>query len=102
MSAIGGLIGWVLPAFLVLLIARAVLDWVAVLANGPYWVRRVRMVVYRLTEPVLEPVRRRMRPVRAGGFAIDLAFTVVFLAVVVLRSIAFRLVAAIPAPLAAG
>jgi YggT family protein len=32
-----------------------------------------------------------LRPVRAGGVAIDLAFTVVFFAALILRSIAFAL-----------
>jgi YggT family protein len=36
-------------------------------------------------------VRRVLRPVRAGGLSIDLAFTAVFIAVLILRSIAFSL-----------
>ncbi|MFD1050308.1 YggT family protein, partial [Kibdelosporangium lantanae] len=50
-----------------------------------------RSVTYALTEPVIGPVRRRIRPIRAGGVGIDIAFTVVFLAAVILRTIAFRL-----------
>ena len=91
MSVIGALLGWVLSAFLVVMIARMVLDWAGVLAGGPYWLRRVRTVSHALTEPVIAPVRRRLRPVRAGGIGIDLAFTVVFLAALILRAILFRL-----------
>lgn len=90
MSVIGALLGWVLSAFLVVMIARMVLDWAGVLAGGPYWLRRARTVTHALTEPVIAPVRRRLRPVRAGGIGIDLAFTVVFLAALILRTIAFR------------
>jgi YggT family protein len=36
---------------------------------------------------VLAPVRRVIRPLRLGGMSIDLAFTVVFLAVLLLRSL---------------
>jgi YggT family protein len=43
------------------------------------------------TEPVLAPVRRVLRPVRAGGISIDLAFTAVFVVALILRSIAFSL-----------
>jgi YggT family protein len=43
------------------------------------------------TEPVIKPVRRVLRPVRAGGLSIDLAFTAVFIAALIVRSIAFSL-----------
>ena len=38
----------------------------------------INSVLYRLTEPVLGPVRRLLPPVRAGGFGIDLSFIIVF------------------------
>ena len=44
-----------------------------------------------VTEPVIGPVRRRLRPMRAGGISIDVAFTLVFVVAVILRSIAFSL-----------
>ncbi|TDW65637.1 YggT family protein [Kribbella pratensis] len=91
MSLIGALVGYVLSAFILLLIVRMVLDWTGVLANGPQWVGRVRGVTHAWTEPVIAPVRRRLRPVRAGGMAFDLAFTAVFFAALILRSIAFSL-----------
>ncbi|MEV4261093.1 YggT family protein [Kribbella sp. NPDC049584] len=91
MSLIGALVGYVLSAFILLLIVRMVLDWTGVLAGGPQWVGRVRGVTHAWTEPVIAPVRRRLRPVRAGGMAFDLAFTAVFFAALILRSIAFSL-----------
>ena len=50
-------------------------------------VLKAREVTYRLTEPVIAPVRRVLKPVRLGGVQIDLAFTVVFFATLILRSI---------------
>jgi YggT family protein len=91
MSVIGALVGYALTLFIVLLIARMILDWTGVLASGPYWARRARAVTHALTEPVLAPVRRVIRPVRAGGIGIDLAFTLVFFLAVILRSVAFSL-----------
>ena len=91
MSLIGTLLGYALTAFVLLLIARLVLDWVGVLANGPWWVGRARALVHAGTEPVILPVRRVLPPVRAGGLSIDLAFTAVFVVVLILRSIAFSL-----------
>lgn len=91
MSLIGALVGYALTAFILLLLARMVLDWSGVLANGPQWASRARELTHAWTEPVIAPVRRVLRPVRAGGLSIDLAFTAVFVAVLILRSIAFSL-----------
>jgi hypothetical protein len=41
MSLIGGLVGYALTAFILLLLARMVLDWSGVLASGPQWASRV-------------------------------------------------------------
>jgi YggT family protein len=91
MSAIGALLGTVLLLVLLVLIARMVLDWVGVLAPsaGP-GLARARAVSHRLTEPLLAPVRRVVPPLRLGGMAIDLAFTIVFVGVLVLRSLVLR------------
>ena len=89
MSLVGAVLGWVLTAFIVVLIARMVLDWAGVVSSGPLWVRRARSLAHAGTEPVIAPVRRRMPPMRAGGVGIDLAFTVVFLVAVILRAILF-------------
>jgi YggT family protein len=91
MSAIGALLGTVLLLVELVLIARVVLDWVGVLApNGGAGVVRARAVTHRLTEPLIAPVRRVVPPLRLGGVSIDLAFTLVFLAVVVLRAVVVR------------
>ena len=44
-------------------------------------------MTYRLTEPVIAPVRRVLKPVNLGGVQFDLAFTVVFIATLILRSV---------------
>ena len=92
MSLIGSLLGYALTVFLLLLIARLLLDWANVLAtSSPHWVRRARQLTHAGTEPVIAPVRQVLRPVRAGGLSIDLAFTAVFILVLILRAIAFSL-----------
>jgi YggT family protein len=92
MSALGALVGIVLTLFVLLMIARLILDWVVVLGSGgSSGTRRARALTHAGTEPVIAPVRRVLRPVRAGGFSLDLAFTVVFIAAVILRQIAFSL-----------
>jgi len=91
MSVIGTLLGVVLTVFVILMIARMILDWVGVLGSSPPWTRRARVLTYAGTEPVIAPVRRVLKPVRAGGIAFDLAFTVVFIGAIILRQIAFSL-----------
>jgi YggT family protein len=91
MGALGTLLGFALTLYMLVLIARMVLDWVGMLADSPPWARRARGIAYTATEPVIGPVRRVVRPVRIGGISLDLAFTLVFVAVLVLRSIAFSL-----------
>jgi YggT family protein len=86
--SIGYVLGLILLAFQLVLVARVILDWSVVLAGPPAigGVRqRVISVVTRITEPVLAPVRRVVPPLRVGGAAIDLSFIIVFLAVVILR-----------------
>jgi YggT family protein len=91
MSPVGSVLGWVLTLFALLLVVRMVLDWVGVARVGPPWVSRARAIAHRGTEPVIAPVRRALPPLRAGGIGIDLAFTVVFVLVLVLRQVAFSL-----------
>jgi YggT family protein len=86
MSAVLALLGFVLLLFEVVLVARVVLDWVGVLSpGGAGWVLRARALTHAVTEPVIAPVRRVVRPVRVGGVAVDLAFTLVFFGVLLLR-----------------
>jgi YggT family protein len=92
MGLLGSVLGLVLLLFLLLLIARALLDWVGVLSarsagSSGEGVLKAREVTYRLTEPVIAPVRRVLKPVNLGGAQLDLAFTVVFVATLILRSV---------------
>ena len=91
MSLVGTVVGWALTIFLLFLIARMVVDWIDALGNGPQWARKAREITHAATEPVIAPVRKVLKPVRVGDFSLDLAFTVVFIAVLILRSVAFSL-----------
>lgn len=92
MSVVGTLLGVVLTLFVLLMIARMILDWVGVLGRTRQpWVIRARALAHAGTEPVLAPVRRLLPPLRAGGIGIDLAFTIVFIVAIILRQVAFSL-----------
>ena len=91
---VAGLLGVVLLLFELVLIARMVVDWIGVLSpsgsgSGLYQARRI---THGITEPVIGPVRRVLKPVRFGSVAVDLAFTAVFVAVIILRSVVVPLI----------
>jgi YggT family protein len=92
MSAIGSLLGLVLLLFGLVMLARLVVDWAGMFGDPRAgWLTGARRVTHGITEPVIAPVRRVVKPVRAGSVSIDLAFTVVFVAVWVLWSIVLSL-----------
>jgi YggT family protein len=64
------------------IIARILLEWVQVTGDHP--VARARRVLRIVTDPVLEPVRRLIPPLRAGGIGIDLSPLVVLVAISVI------------------
>ena len=84
------LIDLAINAYIAVLFARMILDWVAVLA--PRWYPRgvvasLINVVYRLTEPPLRWLRRYIRPLPMGPVSLDLSFLVLYFALVVLQVI---------------
>jgi YggT family protein len=84
----------VLTVYLLLLIARWIIDLVLVLARsfrptGPLVL--VFEAVYTATDPPLRFIRRFIPPLRVGSVALDLGFLLLFLVIIVLRSYAQRL-----------
>ena len=90
MGSVLALVSFVLLLVQVVLIARAILDWSVTLA-GPgmpgSFRSRLSAGVHAVTEPLLAPVRRVLPPLRIGGVGFDLAFIVVFVAIIIIRSL---------------
>ena len=90
MGAVLAIVSLALLLLQLMLVARAVLDWSVALA-GPSAAGSVRSRlstgVRAVTEPILAPVRRVLPPLRLGTVSIDLAFIVVFVAIVLLRNL---------------
>lgn len=87
MRFIQSLLYFIVWLFLVALIIRLVFDWVQMFARD--WRPRgivlvLAEAVYSVTDPPLRALRRVLPPLRLGAVAIDLAFTALFLIVVVL------------------
>jgi YggT family protein len=87
---VAGFLGFVLLLFELVLIVRVVIDWVGALSSvdgRSSGFHQARLITHGITEPVIGPVRRVLKPVRIGSVAVDLAFTAVFVAVIVLRTL---------------
>jgi YggT family protein len=87
---IGSVLSMLLFAFLLLLIARLVMEYVFLFArsfrpSGFFAV--ILEAVYSVTDPPLQALRRVIPPLRIGGISLDLSFIVLFLLVQVLRSL---------------
>jgi YggT family protein len=85
---VASLLGIVLLLFELVLIARMVVDWVGLLSpvGGRSGICQAHRITHGITEPVIRPVRRVLKPVRLGSVSLDLAFTAVFVAVIVVRT----------------
>lgn len=70
--------------YIYILLARVVLSFVFMAKpdwRPPDGIRPVLDLIYMLTDPPIELLRRVIPPLRAGAFALDLAFLVWFLVI---------------------
>jgi YggT family protein len=74
-SAVLNTIAFVIEAYVVVLIARALISWFPVRPGTG--LARVVAFLDSITEPVLRPIRRILPPIRAGGMGIDLSILIV-------------------------
>ncbi|MBT1172295.1 YggT family protein [Bifidobacterium sp. MA2] len=82
------LLDGLIDAYITVLFIRMILDWVAFLS--PRWrprgfVYTVIDVIYRITDPPLNWLRRYIPPLRLGAVGIDMSFIVLYFLLVVLR-----------------
>ncbi len=86
MSPVAAVVYYLLFAFLLLLVARLVMEYVFLFARsyepkGPVVV--VLEVIYSITDPPLKFLRRFIPPLRLGGVSLDLSFLVLFVIVTI-------------------
>ena len=88
MLVLARLLSLLCSLYLWVLIARMILSWIPLLAPG--FRRRgalaaVFEAICTVTDPPINFVRRYVKPIRLGTVGLDIAFMVVFLAVLVLQ-----------------
>ena len=82
MSVIGSLLATILQLFIYILIGRLIFDYVRMFARN--WRPKGIMLalvelIYAITDPPLNFVRRFIPPIRMGAVSFDLAYIAVFL-----------------------
>lgn len=94
MGFIALILYWALVVYFYVLVGRFIVDLIRSL--NPAWRPRglaliLAEIAFTVTEPPLKFLRRFLKPVRFGMFAFDLAWTVLFVAVIILRNLAAAL-----------
>ncbi|MGH9119012.1 MAG: YggT family protein [Acidimicrobiales bacterium] len=74
-----GILCWVLQVYIFVLFGRIILSWFPM--SGGSALAGVYEFLRKLTDPILEPLRRLIPPIRLGGAAIDLSPILVFFAI---------------------
>ncbi len=80
MNSIVSLLSFALQIFSYLLLARALVSWIPNLDPSNQGVQ----ILYRLTEPVLEPIRKLIPPL---GGVMDVSLIVAFFGIIVLQQL---------------
>lgn len=91
---VGNILAWAIQGFIWLLFIRFGIDLVR--SVNPSWRPRnailvILEILMTITDVPLKAIRRFVKPVRVGPLAFDLAWTALFFAAIVLRSLATRL-----------
>lgn len=75
-----------LEAYTIVLFARIIMSWFPISPGSS--MSSVYGFLYRITEPVLGPIRRIIPPIGMGGMGLDLSPLIVFFAIsLILRAI---------------
>lgn len=88
LASVGVIVSALLNLYILILIARVVLDWIQMFARR--WrptgvVLVLANLVYALTDPPLNCLRRVVPVVRLGGMGLDLSFIVLWVGIVLLQ-----------------
>jgi YggT family protein len=89
-SSVAGLVSSILNLYVLILIARLVLEYVAVFARdwrpkGPLLL--LSEVVYTLTDPPLKAIRKVVPNLQLGSVSLDISFIILLVAISITRGI---------------
>jgi YggT family protein len=79
------LICWLIGVYMVVVLVRIVLSWFPISYGSP--MVPVSRALAAVTDPILDPMRRAIPPVRLGAMAMDLSPLILILGLSILRGI---------------
>ena len=85
---------YVLTIYLAVLIGYMVLSWIMMFARPwypPRLIKAIALGIFAITDPLLNFLRRYIPSPRIGMVSLDLSFMVLFIVVLILRSVAVPL-----------
>ncbi len=91
MALLWGVIGYVLWLYIVLVLARVVLEWTRQFARSwrPVGTAAIGVeLVYSLTDPPIRLLRRLVPPLQLGTVSLDLSVIILLIVLIVLRVVA--------------
>ena len=87
MSQIAALLIWLLDIFRLVLLARIILDWVRAM-NPSFRPKGIFLILaelaYTLTDWVIKPISKLIKPVKVGGGYLDLSIIALFVLLIIL------------------
>jgi len=79
--------------FYYMILARVILSFIAINTyDSPSFLSQARKIIYRVTEPILAPLRKVIPPVQAGAGYLDLSPIIALIGLWLLRDLLIRLV----------
>jgi YggT family protein len=87
LSQIAALLIWLLDIFRLVLLARIILDWVRAM-NPSFRPKGIFLILaelaYTLTDWVIKPISKLIKPVKIGGGYLDLSIIALFVLLIIL------------------
>ena len=90
MTTVWGVVGYALYVYIILVLARLVVDWTRQFARKwrPAGVAAVGVeFVYLVTDPPIRLLRRLVPPLRLGTVSLDLSVMIVLIVLIVLQQV---------------
>ena len=82
------LLGTIIDIYVLCVIGRILLSWFPISPESP--ISTVFGFLYRITEPVLGPIRRLLPPIGMGGMGLDLSPIIVIIGLQILKNALVR------------
>ena len=94
MTLLWSVVGYVIYLYIVLILARIVVDWTRQFARSwrPGGVAAVGVeIVYTVTDPPIRLLRRLVPPLQLGTVSLDLSVIILLIVLIALRQVALTL-----------